>query len=206
MKTKSGFTLIEMLVVIGIIGILIGVVTGAFTKMTRNAERTRCQELVSNVATAMTAYFNERGVWPKAILADGGTKDGELDERAAYPLAAGGYLQLTVENEHLSGYDKFGVVSPWATDVIKRRGTSASLSDKVPGGTGTIRDHLLHYAVDADGDGIIDGASVGGQSVDIRATVAVWCCGKDGKIEAYTKGLKRDDVYSWAHGQTQNVK
>lgn len=204
---KRGFTLIELLVVIGIIGILIGVSVGAFSKMTAKAERTRCQELVSNVATAMTTYFNDNGVWPKAIIADGGGKDAELDERAALPLAKGGYMTLTMNDAQtaLSGYDKFGVVTPWALAVLKRRGTAANLSDRVPGG-GTIRDHIVHYAVDLDGDGIIEGASVGGESVDVRATVIVWSCGKDGKIEAYSRGLKRDDVYSWTYGQTQRVK
>ena len=209
MTTKRGFTLIEMLVVIGIIGILLAVCTGAFTKMTSAAERARCQELVSNVATAMTAYFNAKGAWPKSILANNGAKDGELDDKAVLPLVRGGYLALSWNNDKtnpkLTGLDKLGVVTPWASAVIKRRGEKASLSDNVPGG-GTVRDHLLHYAVDTDGDGIIEGATIGGEAKDVRATAIVWCCGKDGKIEAYSKGLKRDDVYSFAHGQTQNVK
>ena len=60
--------------------------------------------------------------------------------------------------------------------------------------------------MDLDGDGIIEGALVGGESVDIRATAAVWCCGKDGVIERYSVGVKKDDAYSWSHGQTQGVK
>lgn len=209
MTTKRGFTLIEMLVVIGIIGILLAVCTGAFTKMTNTAERTRCQELVSNVATAMTNCFNDKGSWPKAILANNGAKDGELDEKAAIPLVRDGYFSMSwnkdKRNPKLTGLDRLGIVTPWAAAVVKRRGESASLGDRVPSG-GTVRDHLLRYAVDVDGDGIIEGATIGGESVDVRATVVVWCCGKDGKVEAYSKGLKRDDVYSFAHGQTQNVK
>ncbi len=201
---KKGFTLIEMLVVIGIVAVLTAAMIGAYSRMTASAEKARCRELVQNTATALTALFQREGAWPKALRTTGGT-DGELDEKAAYPLAKGGYMTLTTENGKLAGYDKFGLVTPWATAVIKRRGQSASLGDKMPGG-GTIRDHRLHYALDLDGDGIIDGASVGGESVDIRATAAVWCCGKDGKIEAYATGLKRDDVHSWSYGQTQHVK
>ena len=204
---KKGFTLIEMLVVIGIIGILIAAGIGAFSRMTRTAERQRCQELVANTATALAALFNENGSWPKALLANGGARDGELDERAAYPLAKGGYMTLSSDSGagRLTGYDKFGVVSPWAQALIKAKGTSAALSSKVPGG-GTIKDHILHYALDVDGDGIIDGASVGGESINVRATVIVWAAGQDGKIEPYRRGLKSDDVYSWTYGQTQHVK
>lgn len=204
---RRGFTLIEILVVIGIIGILIGVAAGSYTHMTASAERARCQELVANTATALEHCFNEHGIWPKSLLNNNGATDGELNQTAAVPLAKGGYMTLTLNDEktELSGYDKFGVVTPWATAVIKRRGNGASRTDRLQGG-GTIGDHVLHYALDVDGDGIIEGASVGGQSVDIRATVAVWCCGKDGKIEPYSRGLKADDVYSWTYGQTQKVK
>lgn len=202
---RKAFTLIEMLVVVAIIGILVSVSLVAFGPATGAAEKARCQELVSNTATALTALFNDKGRWPKALLNNGGATEGRLDENAAYPLAKGGYMTLSSENGRLSGYDKFGVVTPWAMKVIKDKGTSASLSTRVPGG-GTIQDHVLRYALDTDGDGIIDGATVGGQSVDVRATAIVWCCGKDGKIEAYSEGIRRDDVYSWHKGQTEEVK
>lgn len=202
---RKGFTLIEMLVVIGIIGILVAAGIGGYSRMIRNAEKTRCQELVLNTATALTALFNDKGCWPKSLLRDG-QSDGDLDERAAYPLAKGGYMSLSSNDGKLAGYDRFGIVSPWAVAVIKNKGSGASLSTKVPGG-GTIRDHILHYALDLDGDGIIEGANVGGETINVRATAIVWSCGKDGKVERYSRGLKgADDIYSWTYGQTQNVK
>lgn len=201
---KRGFTLIEMLVVIGIIAVLMAALIGGYAGVTKAAEKKKCQELVSNVATALTALFQTDGAWPKALLSNGKT-DGELDEKAAYPLAKGGYLSLTVaDGNKLGGFDRFGVVSPWAAAHIKRAGNAAQLGDKI--GSYTLRDHILHYALDLDGDGIIDGASVGGENVRIRATAAVWCCGKDGKMEKYSDGIHKDDVYSWTYGQTQNVQ
>lgn len=214
---KKGFTLIEILVVIAIIAVLMGVAIGGFSGATKAAERARCQELVSNVATAMTAYFQDNGVWPP-VLRDRGSVDGLLDQNAAIVLAphrgnsgARGYLSLSVTRDgagvatQLKGYDRFGVVSPWAVAVIKRLGTGATLSSPVKGG-GTIQDHIFHFAVDLDGDGIIEGASVGGESIDVRANVMVWCAGQDGVIEPYSRGLNSDDVYSWTVGQTKDVK
>ena len=202
---RKGFTLIEMLVVIGIIAILIGASLAGYSSMTRTADRARCQELVSNAATALTALFQNEGSWPKRLAKNGAT-DGKLDEDAAYALVSNGrsYFSLTKDGSKLGGHDRFGIVTPWAQSVIKSLGTSASKSSKV--GSMTVDDHILHYALDLDGDGRILGASVGGKSIDVRATAIVWCCGKDGRMEAYSKGLRSDDVYSWTKGQTQNVR
>ena len=220
---NQGFTLIEMLVVIAIIATLIAATVGGYSRMTRTADRANAQELVNNVATALTALYQREGNWPKRLATEGGS-DGELNESAALPLARGKYVSLTTSGSgtslKLAGADRFGIITPWAMAVVKRRGTSATLSDHV--GTMTVKDHLLHYALDLDGDGIIKGASVGGVSVNIRATAAVWCGGKDGVIDPYPyagggsgsagqnankkAGGPSDDVYSWAPGQTKEVQ
>lgn len=203
---RRGFTLIEMLVVIGIIATLMGVMLASVSKFLKTAEKARCQELVANTSTALVALFQKEGSWPRALIR-GHNSNNILDEKAALPLAKGGYMTLTMNSSktQLSGYDRFGVISPWAFNVLKRRGSSTSLSTKVPSG-GTIQDHVLRYALDLDGDGVIESVSIGGETVNIRATAAVWCCGKDGKLEAYSQGLRQDDVYSWTKGQTQNVR
>ena len=215
-----GFTLIEMLVVIGIIAVLVGASIGGFAAMTKSAEKARAQELVSNVATALTAMFQQEGVWPKRLAAEGKT-DGRLDAKTAYALVAGTtqYLSLTKKGTQLGGHDRFGVITPWAMQVVKRLGDKATQGSKV--GTMTVDDHVLHFALDLDGDGKILGANVGGQSVDIRATAAVWCGGKDGIISPYPyagggsggRGKNSsaspgrcDDVYSWTPGQTKDVQ
>jgi len=202
---KAGFTLIEMLVVIGIIAVLIGASIVGYTKMTQTADKTKAQELVDNVATALTALYQKDGNWPKR-LALGGGSDGVLDENTTLPLAKAGYFSLTTvgtgKDMKLAGNDRFGLVTPWASLILKRKGKEATVSDLVSGKT----DLRLHYALDLDGDGIIKGASVGGVSVDIRATAAVWCAGKDGIIAPYSTGGRADDVYSWTPGQTRNVQ
>lgn len=203
--SRNAFTLIEMLIVIGIIAVLTGASLAGFSKMRETAERAKAQELVSNVATALTALFQQEGSWPKRLAANG-ANDGELDAQAAFPLAKKKYLSLTLNSDGtaLDGLDKLGIVDPWGAATIKRRGRSASLSDKVVGSV-TVQDHILHYALDLDGDGIVE-ASVGGEPVTIRASAAVWGAGKDGKLEAYTRGLKKDDVYSWAPGMAKGVR
>ena len=212
---RRGFTLIEMLVVIGIIGVLIGVSVGGFSHMTKSAEKAKAQELVSNVATALTAMFQQEGCWPPRLLANGKT-DGELDENAALALARGGYFSLSTDKPDnpkyatkLTGHDRFGIVTPWAQALIKSKGDKANETDKVAG-KAMIREHRLHYALDLDGDGIIENFSVGGESLSVSATAVVWCIGKsggkDGKPWPYKEGLRKDDIYSWSLGQTKDVK
>lgn len=207
---KKGFTLIEMLVVIGIIAALIAASLGSFSAVRNSAEKARAQELVSNTATALTALFNDNGVWPRQLREGAKTGYGVLDQTAAYPLAANTkYMSLTTGKEVLAGNDRFGIVTPWATTLIKRRGMSASLGSKLGNGT-TVSDNILYYALDLDGDGIIT-TKVGGDAVSVRATAIVWCIGKSGGNEGkpwpYKTGVrKKDDVYSWSYGQTLQVK
>ena len=205
---RPAFTLVEILVVIGIIAVLLGASVGGFMKMAKTAERAKTQELVSNVATALTAMFQQEGVWPKRLAANGAT-DGLLDAKTAYALVAGStkYFSLSQSGGQLSGHDRFGILTPVAQQVVKRLGKEASLSSKI--GKLTVEDHILHYALDLDGDGKIIGASVGGENINVRATAIVWCIGKSGgnggKPWPYTEGLRKDDVYSWTPGQTRDV-
>ena len=208
---RKGFTLVEMLVVIGIIAVLIGASVAGYSRMTKSAEKAKIQELVRDTATALTALFQTEGNWPKRLATAASSGDGQLDETAALPLARGKYMSLTTtgsgQSMKLAGLDRFGVVTPWASAVIKRKGTSATASDKVSG-TVTVKDHTLHFALDLSGKGVIE-AKVGGETVKIRATAAVWSIGKSGGDEGkpwpYAVGRKKDDVYSWSYGQTQNV-
>lgn len=203
---KRAFTLIEMLVVIGIIVILVGASLAGFGAMRKSAERARARELCLQVKTALESIWDADGIWPKTIRQKSSAADSVLDEEVAYELARRGKMALTYDDasRKTTGVDRFGILSPWGMEAVKNRGSSASLSTSV--GDATVKDHLLRFKVDLDGDGVIDGASVGGESVNIRATVAVWCAGKDGKMEGYHKGVKSDDIYTWAPGHTVNVK
>ncbi len=202
---KRGFTLVEMLIVIGIIAILTGAAMTGFRGAVEKAQAAKCQELVHNVSTALVKVFQDNGSWPSRIIS-AGQGSGEMTAEIGGELARRKALSLNyrlVENEEtgekvykLVGLDQCGVVSPWAAEVVKRKAANGnvSLNEPVPGG-GTIRDHVLRFSVDDDEDGLVKVSYEGGKSVTVRASAAVWCCGRDGKFGT------RDDIKSWAKGQ-----
>lgn len=200
---KKGFTLLEMLVVIGIIAVLIGAVIGGYNAAIDKAQTAKAQELVYEVATALEQVYQKDDSWPRPIRLEGSTGNGQITPEVGGVLAKRGALSLTYRADEmdgttiyrLSGQNRFGVVTPWADAVIKRhaKGEGVTLTTKVPSG-GTIETHRLHFAIDEDGNGKVN-VTGEGITANVRATVCVWCAGKDGKF-----GTK-DDVKSWTKGQ-----
>ena len=200
-NARSAFTLIEMLVVIGIIAILMGAGMTAYSVATRKAQQARAREVVCNVATAIESVYQREGCFPRRILAQGGS-DGEMDAEVAYELAKRKAMSLTYDSnsKQTVGAARCGVLTPWGQDVVNRSSSSGAMDgQKVPSG-GTVRDHRVHFAVDTEGRGIVN-ASVGGESVRVRASAVAWCCGRDGKAYRYSEGLRHGCSYSWSAQQ-----
>src|SRR5437764_493945 len=59
-----GFTLIELLVVIAIIAILIGLLFPAFQAVQSQAKRTQAKNDLTQIVTAVNAYYTEYGKYP----------------------------------------------------------------------------------------------------------------------------------------------
>jgi prepilin-type N-terminal cleavage/methylation domain-containing protein/prepilin-type processing-associated H-X9-DG protein len=60
-NTRIGFTLVELLVVITIIGVLIGLFLPAVQAAREAARRTQCKSNLHNIGIAMTRYLDVRG-------------------------------------------------------------------------------------------------------------------------------------------------
>lgn len=63
---KKGFTLVELLVVIGIIGILAGVMMGVMGGAGDSAQAAKCLANMKNLSTAALSAANESGYYPTA--------------------------------------------------------------------------------------------------------------------------------------------
>ena len=200
---RNGFTLIEMLVVMGIIATLTGAAMAGYSAFVKHAQKVRALELVHQVQTALVSQMQKDETWPRLLQsAQGAPSCGRLTSETG--VALGAVMNLTMSSVdqsdgtkkfYLTGHDRFGIVTQWATDLIKKSGSSVSQTKRLPNG-GTIQDHVLYYAIDHDFDGITEVSGKVGKdsSVRVRASACVWCCGRDGVLGT------PDDVKSWSKG------
>jgi type II secretion system protein G len=61
---KRGFTLIELLVVMVLLSILVAVATGGYASSSRRGRDNRRKNDLRNIATALEAYYSDKGVYP----------------------------------------------------------------------------------------------------------------------------------------------
>ena len=230
MKTRrSGFTLIEMMVVIGIIGILAAALTGGYSYVIKSAQRAKAVEAVSNARAALEAlYIRKDNTWPPAIL-DARTHNGYrvMDENVAKVLSRYSLLnvdckkpaneadQKKLEKYTLRGVDRCGIADPWAQDALRsadRTSDGASLLNLTVSTGGKVQDHLIYFAVDQNDDGFVD-KSEGAPVNRVRAKVLTWCAGADGGLGDCSTDKRGktsvngrtvtngDNVYSWQRAQ-----
>ena len=227
MKTRrTGFTLIEMMVVIGIIGILAAALTGAYGLMVKSAQRSKAVEAVANARSALeTLYIRKDNTWPPAII-NARTHEGGyhvMDENVAKELFRNSLLNVDCkktgnDGDGLSAYtlrgvDRFGIADPWAQDVLRRKVEKGERGSSVPSG-GKVEDHLIYFAVDQNDDGFVD-RSEGAPVNKVRARAITWCAGADGglgdcstdkrgKIQVNGRTVSNgDNVYSWQRAQEE---
>ncbi len=95
MHQRTGFTLIETLTVVGIVGVLAGLILVAVQAARESSRRLQCSANLRQIALAMSAYLDRNGTLPTAMMRIEGTHRAycqspfvrilpELDQAGAY--------------------------------------------------------------------------------------------------------------------------
>lgn len=89
MKNKKGFTLVELMVVVVIIGILVAIAVPVYNRVSTNAEANAAQATVRTLNGAVSMYMADDSIATKSTdITSGADKD-----KAAAALKAANYIQ-----------------------------------------------------------------------------------------------------------------
>ena len=186
----GGFTLIELLIVIGIIAILIGLLFPAFKGVQDQARRTQAKNDLTQIVTAVNAFYTEYGRYPTTATTDAAATYGPGGSTTEN---GGLFSELRATSTTLNTRQIVFISPPDAKDQNNpRSGIKTS--------TGGYYDPWgSEYAVALDADYNNQVAnpytSNAGATPNLQNGVIAWSLGKDGVQGTDFKAS--DDVISW---------
>ena len=103
-KAQQGFTLIELMIVVAIIGILAAVAIPAYQDYTKRAHVSEGMSLASGAKAAVTEYYSSTGTWPSGNTEAGLSPSGSITGNAVRSVAVdGSKITVTFNTKAVSG-------------------------------------------------------------------------------------------------------
>jgi general secretion pathway protein G len=132
---EKGFTLIEVLIVILILGILAGIVVFAVQNLSSSSAQTSCGSDLKTVETAVEAYKAQLGAYPGGAVASGWALNPAA--AAGYPASFPNANTLSMEALLGTATNAGTTVGPWLKDTPYNPGHYAIVL--LDDGSGTIQ-------------------------------------------------------------------
>jgi prepilin-type N-terminal cleavage/methylation domain-containing protein len=204
-----GFTLIELLVVITIIVILMGLLFPAFRGVQDQAKRTQAKNDLTQIVTAVNAFYTEYGKYPVADSDQGNEKTFSTSNKQLLDILQslpGGDASPIDSTANKYNPRKIVFLQPPSVKLD----TAGNRRSGVSGTDGSFYDPwgaVYQIRIDSDYDNQVANpyGDTGGAGTDpIRQGVIVWSLGKDTQLGdkgdnfyKNAKGVQSDDVISW---------
>ncbi|MDZ4199644.1 MAG: type II secretion system protein [Kiritimatiellia bacterium] len=176
-----GFTLIEMLVVMGIIGLLMGLLFPTIGAVRHAANKARAEQEIKSIETAILNYLTDYGKFP--LQTDGNQDRAYIDDQ---------YIRLI---QTLRADPAFTDLNLWNP----RRAVYIELAEQAVV-AGRLKDpwgNDYRVAGDLDFNKQVDSSVMNGYGTLSNRQVAAWSFGRDG-LSGADAGHRKDDVISWA--------
>ncbi|MFH1541040.1 MAG: prepilin-type N-terminal cleavage/methylation domain-containing protein [Elusimicrobiota bacterium] len=126
MKTKKGFTLIELMIVVAIIGVLAAVAIPKFTDLIKKAKEGATKGSLGAFRSALTIYYGEQeGIYPYADTTAGGTDGASGSEASTFASVSGPFMTKYIDRLPSVRLGLLGTADTTATIF----GTSAEAAD-----------------------------------------------------------------------------
>lgn len=99
-QIQKGFTLIELMIVVAIIGILAAIALPAYQDYTARSQMSEAMTLASGARTAVTEFYSSQGAFPTSNASAGLAVDTAINGNYVNRVAvgAGGLITATMEN------------------------------------------------------------------------------------------------------------
>jgi general secretion pathway protein G len=103
-REKRGFTLLELLIVVVILGILAAVIAPRFTASASDTKKSGCRHNKAVINEAVERYYALEGKWPAKNLADIGADTRYFPDGLPTCPEDGGAYQLDLDTHRVQGH------------------------------------------------------------------------------------------------------